>query len=132
MTQKALLQSAGDGTAVPAGYVGETLSNTTTTTITTSFQNLVSITLNKGYWLVFGYISAGSSSNCLLQARIAVSGSQVGFSPSSTIVAGLFGQVSLSRPVLITSDATTVSIQGQISAGTGTSGAYELFAVRIA
>lgn len=132
MPNKQLLQSAGDGTAVPTGYVGENVTNTSTTTITTSFQNLVSITLNKGYWLVFGYISAGSNTNCNLQARIAVAGSQVGFSPSATIVAGLFGQTSLNRPVLITSDATTVSIQGQISAGIGTAGAYELIAVRIA
>lgn len=54
MTQKALLQSAGDGSVVPAGYVGEQLVATWTgQTITTSFTTLGTISLvNPGSYLV--------------------------------------------------------------------------------
>jgi len=56
MTQKALLQSAGDGSAVPAGYVGEVLSyifNTNQTTTATNQISLSDQTISAGRWIVF-------------------------------------------------------------------------------
>lgn len=60
MPQKQLLQSAGDGTAVPAGYVGEVVRSTQTgNSLTTTTGNTWidgsgagSITLTAGKWLV--------------------------------------------------------------------------------
>jgi len=42
------------GSAIPAGYVGEILSQTTTTAITTSAANLATVTLTAGVWTVSG------------------------------------------------------------------------------
>lgn len=52
MTQKALLQAAGDGTAAPAGSVGEVkfLSTTTNTALQTVVGN--QLTLSAGIWIV--------------------------------------------------------------------------------
>jgi hypothetical protein len=57
MTQKSLLQSAGDGTAVPAGYVGETLrslvsSETSWPVSTGVWGDFSSLTLTSGTWLI--------------------------------------------------------------------------------
>ena len=60
MTQKALLQSAGDGTAVPAGYVGQIISSQSTSLINLSSNTwiqLSSLTLNSGLWII-SYSSA--------------------------------------------------------------------------
>jgi hypothetical protein len=62
MTQKALLQSSGDGTAVPAGYVGERLLSSGTEvslpsgTITTNLGT--GITLTPGVWIVQAFANA--------------------------------------------------------------------------
>ena len=59
MTQKTQLQGAGDGTAVPAGYVGEKLSGTNigpTLSVSGSVYNAASLTLPAGVWMVFGHI----------------------------------------------------------------------------
>lgn len=54
MTQKALLQSAGDGTAVPAGYVGEVKSIIQSVAINiatgSNFTNIGSVLVPKGVW----------------------------------------------------------------------------------
>ena len=59
MTQKALLQSAGDGTAVPQGYVGEVRSFVQSAPINissnTNWTNLGSVIVPKGTWEVYGY-----------------------------------------------------------------------------
>jgi hypothetical protein len=57
MTQKALLQSAGDGTSIAAGYVGETLrslvsSETSWPVSTGVWGDFSSLTLTAGTWLV--------------------------------------------------------------------------------
>jgi len=57
MTQKSQLQSAGDGTAVPSGYVGERKISSASTNITlsTSVSDIgLSFTLEPGEWIV-GY-----------------------------------------------------------------------------
>jgi len=56
MTQKALLQSAGDGTAVPDGYVGQRLTASGTQTGSASGVVTVNlgtgVTLTPGVWIV--------------------------------------------------------------------------------
>ena len=56
MTQKALLQGAGDGTAVPAGYVGQVIQASPATNITPGASgvniNICSITLTPGIWQI--------------------------------------------------------------------------------
>jgi hypothetical protein len=62
MTQKTLLQSAGDGTTVASGYVGERLLSTGTEvslpsgTITTNLGT--GITLTPGVWIVQAFANA--------------------------------------------------------------------------
>lgn len=63
MTQKQLIQGAGDGTAVPAGYIGETISATSynasdTTLLNGQFVNAAidTITLTAGTWLLYGTV----------------------------------------------------------------------------
>lgn len=54
MAQKQLLQSAGDGTAVPAGYVGEVRSFTFNVNQTTTGTNQISLadqTISAGRWM---------------------------------------------------------------------------------
>jgi hypothetical protein len=69
MTQKALLQSAGDGTAVPAGYVMESQRQSTTLSAATGFTNgtaknitISPLVLNPGAWEISfnGFINSGS------------------------------------------------------------------------
>jgi len=63
MSNKQLLQSAGDGTAVPAGYVGEVQLANPVANVTpgASVQDLnktvVSITLTPGVWAVSGVVT---------------------------------------------------------------------------
>jgi len=53
MTQKALLQSAGDGTAVPAGYIGEIkYQEDNLTPVTTTFVTGTALLVTKGTWFV--------------------------------------------------------------------------------
>lgn len=59
MTQKNLLQSAGDGTAIPAGVVGETIQFTpnvaiTCTNASTWYVSSSVGTLTPGVWLISG------------------------------------------------------------------------------
>lgn len=83
MTQKALLQGAGDGTAVPAGYVGEHLEAIGTTTITGSttagtFTTLVTLTnVPSGKWRFdftvdnIGIVGTSGDTGAAAQGRIA-------------------------------------------------------------
>ena len=64
MTQKALLQSAGDGTAVPQGYVGQKITwstppaaETALTTTETDWAN-ASFQLTPGIWHIFCSVTA--------------------------------------------------------------------------
>lgn len=56
MTQKNLLQSAGDGTAIPAGAIGEVRSNVTITSTSASQVNGDALTLSAGIWLLSGNV----------------------------------------------------------------------------
>ena len=51
------------GATIASGYVGEILSSTTTTALTTSAANLASITLTPGVWTVSGGCRVGGDTN---------------------------------------------------------------------
>jgi len=74
MTQKSLLQSAGDGTAVPAGYVGEVLTSSGTQTGSASGTITVNmgtgVTLTPGTWIVQGWSEASVQAARRLEAYI--------------------------------------------------------------
>lgn len=61
MANKQLLISSGDGTAVPAGYVGETVTGTVTNSVslTTSYASITgtSISLSPGIWMIYAQVS---------------------------------------------------------------------------
>jgi hypothetical protein len=65
MTQKALLQSAGDGSAIPAGCVGERLDGTwLNPSNAVGIKNAFSINLTSGTWMIYGKVymqSAGAT-----------------------------------------------------------------------
>ncbi|NDC94891.1 hypothetical protein EB118_12625 [bacterium] len=69
MTAKAQLQSSGDGTAIPTGYVGEKIdfTNRAVTTVNGAYRanSTALATLNPGVYLIFGNASlpGGTGSN---------------------------------------------------------------------
>lgn len=70
MANKQLLQSAGDGTAVPAGYVGEVLTSTATASSPGSSQqfNVTSKLIPKGTWMIFGSWTFGGGATSQTQS----------------------------------------------------------------
>lgn len=78
MTQKSLLQSAGDGTAVPTGYVGEVLKQTraigSALSLTSGIPtNITSITLPAGNWLICANINFVGASATTIGANTFIS-----------------------------------------------------------
>lgn len=62
MTAKSLLQSAGDGSAIPAGVIGEIISDTQGVSCNTTTGAAVAVvTLTAGRWLVSGSVQAGAT-----------------------------------------------------------------------
>lgn len=103
MTQKALLQSAGDGTAVPQGYVGEVRffiqSAPVNVSTNTNWTNLGSVIVPKGIWEVSGYSlvtqtgSVSFSEGCTiaysLDSTSGFSDFDASFARTNTIVASM-------------------------------------------
>ena len=129
MTQKALLQSAGDGTAVPQGYVGETKVNSETGTVapgaTDTWASIESITLGRGTWLVTGigyyFTATGTLPTGFNQFRVGLSTGATtspdegfyGFIQNPTNVS--FGGGSITAPprvFTITSDSQQIHLVG--------------------
>ena len=69
MANKQQLQSAGDGTAIPAGYVGEVIETASFSdyTCTTSEENITgaSITLGSGVWRIFYSLSVNATTGAV-------------------------------------------------------------------
>ena len=93
MSNKQLLQSAGDGTAVPAGYVGEIVPGTLSV-VTATFSGgnagiatMGSRTLGVGVWLVFAEEIAYN--NARPSTGISIGGSDL-YDGSSVIVDGKY------------------------------------------
>jgi len=131
---------------VASGYVGElfgtlrsgtggfTYSTRTTTAPTTSIAAVVSLTLNKGVYLVSVVMNAGASVSTFMAGDVTVGGTQVttnnmlSVSSSSTS----YGTLSVCLPVIISSDSTVVAGRAYFGAGTSTGAVHEMWAVRIA
>lgn len=132
MTQKALLQSAGDGIAVPSGYVGELITNGGTNTAVTpsgssNIQTLTSISLTSGIWDISGTatFSPGSISN-LLYIAVGISKTNNAFDVANAealtqIVPGAAttGTI-LPTPVrrIVVTSTTTIYLVGQVGYST--------------
>lgn len=153
MTQKALLQSAGDGTAVPSGYVGEILGSTLksgtggftySTTISGSISatnnvpyTVASQTLNKGSYLVclnssFN-IAAGSTRSCDLQLFIGGTNITPNYYYSNPGTNSGTADIGMVIPIVITQDSTLVEVKVRITGGNDTVIQYgQLSFIRIA
>lgn len=134
MTQKALLQSAGDGTAVPAGYVGEKIDwvsgSFTTLTNNGGYQNVggasQGITLNRGTYLVT-CTGTGQPSTSAMRTQI-----QIIVSSGSATITNVFGnddsllcmdsggntmQMNLVSYVVVNQDSTNLKLQANPVSG---------------
>lgn len=92
MTAKALLQSAGDGTAVPAGCIGEMIVGTQsagTAAVNGSYAALTNVSLTKGIWLVSANASASLAGGISLELTVSTtSASAAGTTTGTTRVFG--------------------------------------------
>jgi hypothetical protein len=148
MTQKQLLQGAGDGTAVPAGYIGEKISsvvtNATAPATGTGFVEIVArtITLSRGSYIALAYVApSGFTGNVgLLDVFInsgtnspSVSGGVRGssYSPANVILAA-----NCTAFILVTADSSTITLSCRATSSSTMSGTVSLGsdfqAVRIA
>ena len=148
MTQKALLQSAGDGTAVPAGYVGERIAFTSRAVTPTAggwvaTQSLV--TLTPGIWLMFARVRQPNTFSLDLAVTISTNnnndstGSLIDGVTWDTFGADQEGGASIAfqKPleVIHQNISTTTTYYGKVAVATGNNTpltTIEGFAVRIA
>jgi len=141
------IQGKKDGVAVAAGLVGEmfgtlrsgtggfTYSTRSTTTPTTSYTALISLTLNKGVYLIYGNLGCALSVAGQLFGYLTIGTTQVTspVSQGSPNTGGYNMTVAIAAPINISADTTVVSIYGNVSSVTGlVVNGHELFAVRIA
>ena len=88
MTQKQLIQGAGDGTAVPAGHIGETLTATGTLSATTAAYLVgATLTLTTGVWSfsAVGFVS-GAAGFTGLQSRLNLKGAASYVNPLTALI----------------------------------------------
>jgi hypothetical protein len=125
MSNKQLLQSAGDGTAVPAGYVGEVISAESNTFTTTGLANnsttgFLSITLTPGTWLISASqsflqnSSTGTAAGSVLSDVSATGNTIAGFG-ASVVDIGIWpsnnvSQATITHPSFVYSTATSKTI----------------------
>lgn len=123
MTTKQTLLSGGDGTAIPAGVIGETKQSVVTTAqLTTSQANVTSLSLEKGKWLVSGMVSLRSSPNTRQHVNgcITTSSAGVGINGTTAVYAPVFsdgvstnyGQARPQSQIFDFASTTTVYLTG--------------------
>ncbi len=149
MGVKSILQQGGDGTAVPAGMVGElfgseragtggkTYSTRTSTAITPSntFVKCLSYTLNKGLYLVSYYSSILPIADSILYTEVRVGGTQINGVASDAIIssrAGIYANAIGCLPVLISADSTELSVDFNLVTTTSSSAYHEMWITRLA
>jgi hypothetical protein len=135
------------GTAIAAGFVGEmagtlrsgtggfTYSTRTTTAPTTSLSSVISLTLNKGVYLISVVSTCGASSSTYYSGGFYIGGTSVlasGDSLSSTTSSSAYGSISLQLPLIISSDSTVIDLRTILGGGTAVGPKHEMWAVRIA
>lgn len=143
MTTKQTLLSGGDGTAIPAGTIGETKQAIVTTAqLTTSQANVTSLTLEKGKWLVSGMVSMKSSPNTrtFVNGCITTSSGGSGTNGTTAVYAPAFsdgastsyGQARPQSQIFNFSSTTTVYLTGVTNVNSNTlDDCGELTALRI-
>jgi len=118
-----------------AGTGGSTYSTSATTAPTSSATLMVSVTLNKGSYIISGYTRAvqtdGTSRDYVVEVRVGGTNVLQG-QPRITCTNGAAGYVPFSLPILISTDSTAVAVYTQLISLTGTAtGQHELYATRI-
>lgn len=143
MTTKQILLSGGDGTAVPAGIIGETKQSIVTTAQLTAVQaNITTLSLEKGQWLVSGMVSLRSSPNtrtyvngCITTtpAGVGINGTTAVYAPVfSDGVSTNYGQARPQSQTFNFLSTTTVYLTGLASIASSTpTDCGELTALRI-
>lgn len=147
-TSNATIQGNVSGTAVSAGFIGEltpggtqrsgtngyTYSVRSTTTTTTTPAAIVSLTLNKGIYIVTykGRLASASGTVNFL-GFLRIGGTQVEVqSTAATATTAQFGTIGNTIPVFITADSIAVDLFASIDTSTSSSNSHEMWAVRIA
>lgn len=144
MANKQLLQSAGDGTAVPAGYIGElrTATNDANSIASGTIRNTGTLTLTPGVYLMWATLGTDFSSTNPNVTKLEISLSTTSaahnmtykssFPVPSTIANG-FGKLSTAPAVITVTTSTTWYGVGTITASGNVDYQYtSLNAVRIA
>ena len=144
MTQKALLQSAGDGTVVPAGYVGEVRTANPAIVVnfgaTAAVTNVTSITLNPGLYMLTGMVRINISGTAV--AYFAGISTSVNSFDSLSHISGASATISGATYIPTTTrivnipTVTTYYINGSINYSVAPTGGYQtdsfIQAIRIA
>jgi hypothetical protein len=134
MTQKTLLQSSGDGTAVPAGYVGQLLQNAGGE-IEASFgpsnqiAAIASFNLTAGTWLCFGANSFIKNADSYTATDVFVflsgvsgtstSGVKLGYNKSIFLPSATAANFTLTlQPQIVYCDGSNLTIAGTTTVGT--------------
>jgi hypothetical protein len=139
------IKGSADGVASPAGYIGEMIgtqrsgtngysySTRNTTSLTTTPSTIISVSLNKGVYIVSYKLHCSGSTALNMNGILQVGGTSVEAQATrgyaSTTV---FGSCTNSLPIVVSADSTTVSVYGGIDIGTSSGNSHELWAVRIA
>jgi hypothetical protein len=139
----------GDGTAIPAGMVGESaLSGTTVRSGTNGdtysvrsstvpnvsgsvLTSMIAITLNKGNYLVSGHVNGYSNAGVNFVTNLQVGATAVVANRLVTLAANAATDSFFCIPIRITADNTVVAIYGAVTSGTAGTWGNELFATRI-
>lgn len=147
MTQKALLQSAGDGSAIPAGCVGEVRQETTTAnggtnTVANTTPTAVRVLIvPAGVWDIIGYCSVSalpaSPVRQLLSLGTSVAnGTQAIYRSDTMYPASLTGSLTTYTPIVrfeFSSQSTIyLTMFSQGSSGNTTVDQAQIRAIRIA
>ena len=136
MTAKALLQAAGDGTAVPVGYVLEVKEVTSTSAFNSgTVTDATSITLGAGSWVILGSCTSPSS-NALTGLTCSISTTSATNDANNQVWTGAgsnnFVSASLSRFVTITTNTTYYLTGNTTGTGPATSQKNKLTCIRLA
>jgi hypothetical protein len=146
MANKQLLQSAGDGTTVPSGYVGEmfgTLRNATNGS-TYSIQSstgvsanvatdVISTTLNSGIYLISFKLRCNYGASSVQTVRVAVGGTIPVTSYETYYAFGSGGEFSMAHCLPIIINGSNVSVAIRLTSGSSSTFAqHEMFVIRLA
>ena len=152
MSHTSLIPGSTTGTAVPASYLGEIIGaanagtggscyhTRTTTVATTTGVVVVSLTLNKGEYLIgFNAVQQKanntSSDTCYGSLRIgttAVTGPGSVLRSGDTVIANAYLMMNNTFPINITADGAVVDLFLQMAVNNAVTAANSMWAVRIA